>query len=126
MTKTFIEIDGRKFDTKNTSFPSDRVFRDAWTITGANVIDVDLPRAREIYRAKLRTERQSKFAEVDRVALPLTRKAVYAELIAAEKQTLSDIEIAAQKLRDAPSHAAIEAAETPDDLKALTLDALTI
>ncbi|CTQ53099.1 hypothetical protein LP7551_01620 [Roseibium album] len=125
MNKMYIEIDGKKFDTQNTSFPSDRVFRDAWAITGANVIDVDMPRAREIHRAKVRTERQSKFAEVDRVALPLTRKAVYAALTAAEKRTLSDVEHAAQKLRDAPSHAAIEAAETPEDLKALTLDVLT-
>jgi hypothetical protein len=122
---TFISVDGQDYHTEKVAFPSDRTFRNAWRLVEAGFIEVDMPAARELHRKALRFERQAIFDQYDATAFPLTRKAVYGELTEQEKQTLADIESDAQKLRDAPSHAAIEAAETPDDLKALTLDVLT-
>ena len=92
-------------------------FINAWDFNyDKTTILVDMPKARDIYRAVLRKQRDAKLAALDVAYM----RAQEREDTAAAKQ------IAAQKetLRNIPTHPAIEAAQTPDELMALTLDVL--
>ena len=94
---------------------NDRTFRDAWEDTGA-AIGVNMPKAREIFRNRLREARTSKLAELD-VAY------IRADEIgdAATKATIAQQK---QVLRDVTDDPAIEAAQTPEALKAAWPDIL--
>ncbi|MES0052210.1 hypothetical protein NKJ66_01110 [Mesorhizobium sp. M0078] len=87
--------------------------RDAWTIRKGKVV-VDMPRAKEATRHRLRAERSPLMLVNDREALRALEigDQVALEAITAEKQ----------RLRDITKLPAIDAAETPDDLKALSCD----
>ncbi len=89
--------------------PTDRTFRDAWTPDLA----VDMAKARAITRDRMRSERSPLFTALDKESLRAmeTGDAARLALIAAEKQ----------KLRDAPAMTEIEAAKTPEELKAISL-----
>lgn len=93
--------------------PEDRTFRDAWRDNGTR-LEVSMPAARDLHRNHLRREREPRLAELDveyMRALEGTAKRKPGE-VAAEKQ----------KLRDITKHPAIEAATTPEELKAVTID----
>lgn len=123
--KVFIEMGADVVDASTIAVPASREFRDAWQLNGT-VIEVDMVKARAIHRKRIRAERLARFDPFDKVATPLSRKAATgATLSQAEKDALIAAEAGAQKLRDAPSDVRIEAAATPDELKALTLDVLT-
>lgn len=124
--KTYIDLgDGVQRDASAVTHPSDRTFRNAWAFNGS-VIDVDMTKARSIHRDDIRRERIQRFDSFDKVALPLTRKAAAGGTLTTQEQTdLNAAENGAQKLRDAPDDLRIDAAVTPDDLKALTLEVLT-
>lgn len=125
MTKTYIQIDGQSYDAGTVTHPGDRTFRDAWQLDGS-VIDVDIASARDIHRDRIRQERLAAFDPFDKIATPLSRKAAAGNpLTTQEISDLNAAEASAQKLRDAPSHASIDAASTPEELKLLTLAALT-
>lgn len=94
--------------------PTDRTFRNAWT----SDLTVDMPKAREIHRDHLRQMRAPLLATLD---------AEY--LIADERGDLTaKIEIATKKqaLRDVTADPTIEAARTPEELKAVLSVALTV
>jgi len=105
-------------DATAATTPQDRTFRDAWQLDGQDVIDVDMTKAREIWRDKIRTARKSKLEKLD------------AEFMKAleDGNTPLQTSLAAQKqaLRDAPADPAIETAQTPEDLKAVQPAGLTI
>jgi hypothetical protein len=95
--------------------PKTRVFREAWTVSGKSVT-VNLAKAKEITRNRLREERKPMLEVLD-VAYqradeqddgPLKRR------IAADKQ----------KLRDITANPLIEQAATPEALQALTVEYL--
>jgi hypothetical protein len=86
--------------------PKDRTFRDAWTASG-----VDMAKAREIWRGKIRLARQSVFAPLDADYM----KAVEAGDEARKAEVVSK----KQSLRDIPQDPRIEAAQTPEELKAV-------
>ena len=93
-------VDYRITDVIN--IPVDRTFRDAWTDANpGETVDVDMPKARLVHMAKIRTARDKKLDELD-------------------KEQLSGKDVAAQKqaLRDLPAVIDIDAHATPDDLKA--------
>lgn len=95
--------------------PADRSFRDAWGASG-KTIAVDMTKARDIQRGRLRAERAPILASLDVEAL---------RAFEARDDAKADIvKIRKQKLRDLPAHPAIDAAATPEELKALTLAAL--
>lgn len=94
----------------------DRTFRDAWEIDGKGV-KVRMDRARDIHREHLRAERQAELAKLDVEQLRAAGKG--------DKAEQDRVEAKKQKLRDAPAHPSIEAAATPDELKALTLAQLS-
>ena len=94
--------------TRN-DIPGDRYFRGAWSMNGGGKVEVDMPRARDIQRDKMRRARAPKLAALDtdyKRADELGDTAAKAD-IAARKQAL----------RDVTADTAIEAAQTPEELR---------
>lgn len=106
----------RWFRTTLGSFPA-ADFRNAWVTQGNRVVH-DMPKARDILRDRLRAERVPLLAalDVEYQRADETADATAKGLAIAEKQAL----------RDAPANPAIDLAMTVDELKSLTLDALTV
>jgi hypothetical protein len=115
MAQTLININGDVRDAASLTVPQDRTFRGAWQFNGS-VVEIDMAAARDIHRDNLRAERNPRFEKLD------------ADWFRAAEtnDTTAQADIAAQKqaLRDVTTDARIDAATTPDELKALTLDAL--
>lgn len=86
-----------------------RRFRDAWHLKG-QALTCDMSKAREIHRDRLRRERAPLLQELD------------AQWFMADDKTAVDAR--KQKLRDVTKDPRIDAAQTPEALHALTLDAL--
>ena len=93
-----------------SAIPLDRTFRNAWIAAGASVA-VDMPKAREIHRKHLRELQEPRLAAFDDAYLLADERGdtLEKQRIAAEKQ----------KLRDVTADPAIEAAQTPEALKAI-------
>jgi hypothetical protein len=91
----------------------DRTFRNAWEIDGKGV-SVHMGKARDIHRNSLRRLREAEFAKLDVDSIRAQEKGDKAELAKVAERK--------QKLRDAPAHPLIEAAATPEELKAITLE----
>lgn len=93
----------------------DNDFFEAWQLAEDRV-SVNMGLAKEIHRKHLRAERTARFSALD------------VQFMRAVEQGDADAqrEIAAkkQKLRDISKHGAIDAATTPAELRALTMDAL--
>lgn len=115
MTATYININGEQRDA--SAFPAaDRYFRDAWQF-GDGVIEINMPKARHIHRARLRELRKVEFEKLD---------VAWMRAVASDDESgAGAAEAERQKLRDLPADARIEAATTPDALKALTFEVLT-
>lgn len=92
------------------SLPVDRTFRGAWGHDGANIF-VDMERAREIYRSRVRQDRAPKLAKLDVEYQRADERG--------DAQSKLDIASQKQKLRDAPSDVRITAASTPEELNAI-------
>ena len=88
-----------------SSLPKDREFRDAWTIDG----EIDLGKAKEIWRKKIRVARDKKLKELDIKWMKAMERGDtnIAASIASNKQTL----------RNLPDREEIRRAETLDQLK---------
>jgi len=88
--------------------PADRTFRDAWVLT-ADALAVDMAKAREIHRNRIRAARAPLLAAAD---------VAYMRALEAGQDTAA---IVARKnaLRAAPADPAIEAATTPEALAAV-------
>lgn len=121
--KTYINVNGSTVDASEVTVPSDRTFRGAWNLS-ANVIGVDMDKAKDIWRNKLREDRKAKFTPLDDEIRVLSRKELSNDSDNARKTRIGVVESKAQEYRDVPEHADIDAASTPDELKALTLDTL--
>lgn len=110
-----ININGDIRDAASLTVPTDRAFRGAWQFSGP-AVEVDMPKARDIQRNRLRSERADKFAALD------------AEWFRADEAgdavKKADVAARKKKLRDLTADPRIEAAPTPEALKALTLDVL--
>jgi hypothetical protein len=90
------------------SVPSRDEFRNAWRCYNGALV-CDMPKAAEIWRAKMRTTRESKLDALDRL---------YSRAIGQGKLDEAEaIEAQRQALRDVTADPAIAAAKTPDELK---------
>ena len=110
MTTYTVDKDGNSIETsKATSKPSDRHFRNAWTLSGT-VISEDLATAKTIFKDKIREVRK-----------PLLEAQDVEYMKALEEGSTSKQNAAIQtksKLRDAPAASAITNAKTIAELKA--------
>lgn len=106
MTKTFIKIGATEYDAADYTIPAERTFRDAWQAE-PGVISVDMAKARDIWRDKIRQARDAEFPALDAAFMKALETG-------ADK---SDIVARKKALRDAPADPAIDAATTPDELK---------
>jgi hypothetical protein len=98
---------------EDVEFPADRDFRDAWKRTPGK-IEVDMPKARGVHRDRLR-----------RMRAPLLAKADVDFMLALERgQSTAAVVARKQALRDVTADPRIEAAQTPEELKAVVPDAL--
>jgi hypothetical protein len=90
--------------------PADRTFRNAWKHQ-ARAISVDMGKAREVHRDAVRVARKPMLAALD----VEWQKAQEAN----DNGLMQQVSRAKQLLRDAPANPAIEAAQTPEELKAI-------
>jgi hypothetical protein len=111
---TYININGDVRDAASLTVPADRTFRGAWQFNGA-AVEIDMAAAKEIHRDNLRAARKPLLDALDVDYMKALETGGDAAAVAAQKQTL----------RDVTADARIEAATTPDELKALTLEVLT-
>lgn len=100
----------------DAALPQDRTFRAAWAFHKDHGAVVDMPRARSVWKDRIRAVRAPLLAslDVDYQRADETGDAAAKGAIAAKKQVL----------RDLTKHAAIDAAVTPDELKKVWPEAL--
>ena len=111
MTTSYIaDKDGNSIETsKATSKPSDRHFRNAWTLSGT-VISEDMATAKTIFKDKIREVRKPLLEAED---------VVYMKALESGSTSAKTASVAKKKkLRDAPAASAIENADTIAKLKA--------
>ena len=90
------------------AIPSDRTFRNAWT-KGNGTVDVDLTKAKEIGHNKRRQKRAEEFTPYDEVIVKQIPGVDAVEAEAARQGI---------RAKYADVQAAIDAADTPDEIKA--------
>lgn len=93
----------------------DRTFRNAWTDDGR--LKVDMERAREVWRQYMRKVREPLLRTLDGAYLQALEKGDTAKMSEAASQK--------QALRDVTSHPDIEAAKTPEELRAVWPEVLS-
>lgn len=90
--------------------PDDRTFRDAWAFDG-KAVKVDMPKARNIHRDRLRAARRPKLEALDTEYQRADE--------AGDAKAKAAIAERKQELRDVTADPAIEAAQTPAELAAV-------
>tara|TARA_R100000234_G_scaffold23625_1_gene13514 strand:- start:523 stop:888 length:366 start_codon:yes stop_codon:yes gene_type:complete len=106
--KTYIvDKDGNSIDAASATVPSDRHFRNAWSLSGT-VISEDLTAAKVLFKDKIREVRKPLLEAQDVAYMKALETSADTTAIVANKQ----------KLRDAPAAAAITNADTIAKLKA--------
>ena len=111
MTSYIVDKDGNQIDASTVSSkPSDRHFRNAWSISG-KVISEDMTKAKELFKTKIREVRTPLLAAED---------VVYMKALEASDSSAQTASINKKKaLRDAPAASAITNADTIAKLKAV-------
>lgn len=107
---TFIKIGATSYNAADYTVPAERTFRDGWEANeDTGVISVNMDAAKDIWRDKIRVAREPELAKLDTAFMKAQETGADTTAIVAQKQAL----------RDAPAHADIDAATTPDELKAV-------
>ena len=108
-TTYIVDKDGNSIGASTATVPSDRHFRDAWSLSG-KVISEDMTKAKEIFKDKIREVRQPLLDAED---------VVYMTALEADDASAKTASVAKKKaLRDAPAAQAITDADTIAKLKA--------
>ena len=108
-TTMIMDKDGKSIDASTATVPSDRHFRNAWTLNG-KVISEDMTEAKKIFQEKIREVRKPLLEEQD----TLFMKALEDD----DSSAQSTIKTKKKALRDAPAAKAISDADTIAKLKA--------
>ena len=110
MSATFVKIGATEYNAADYTIPAERTFRDGWEAnTDTNVISVNMAKAKDIWRDKIRAARVEPLAALDTAFMKAQETSASTTQIVADKQAL----------RDAPALSSIDAASTPDELKAI-------
>ena len=108
-TTYIVDKDGNQIDASTATVPSDRHFRNAWSLNG-KVISADMDAAKVIFKDKIR-EVRAPLLEAEDV--------VYMKALEADDASAKTASVAKKKaLRDAPAAQAITDADTIAKLKA--------
>ena len=112
--KSYVRIGAStRLATRHAQPATGRVFRDAWAWpVGRGAISIDMDRARDIVRERIRGEREERWQAAD---------AAFNRALESGASTAEEA-AARQALRDAPAHRSIADALTPAALAAITLD----
>jgi hypothetical protein len=108
-TTYIVDKDGNQIDASTATVPSDRHFRNAWSLSGS-VISEDMTKAKEIFRDKIREVRGPLLDAEDVVYM----KALEADDASAKTASVTK----KTALRDAPAASAITSASDIAALKA--------
>jgi hypothetical protein len=95
--------------------PADRTFRNAWASDGKTIVH-DMAKARDIHREAMRRARAPLLASLD-IAYQRADEVD-------DGATKADVASKKQELRDVTAHPGIDAAQTPEQLKAVWPDCL--
>lgn len=106
---TYIKIGATSYNAADYTLPAERTFRDGWEANDNGTITVNMAQAKDIWRDKIRAAREPELAKLDTAFMKAQETGADTTQIVADKQAL----------RDAPAHADIDAATTPDELKAV-------
>ena len=107
---TFIKIGATSYNAADYEAPAERTFREGWEANAdTGVISVNMEKAKDIWRDKIRLAREPELAKLDTAFMKAQETGADTTAIVAQKQAL----------RDAPAHADIDAATTPDELTAV-------
>ena len=110
MTTYIADKDGKSIETSEaTSKPSDRHFRNAWTLSGT-VISEDLATAKTMFKDKIRQVRKPLLEAQDVAYMKALESGSSSAQTTAKNEKI--------KLRDAPAASAITNAKTIAELKA--------
>tara|TARA_R100001143_G_C3345617_1_gene126610 strand:- start:212 stop:583 length:372 start_codon:yes stop_codon:yes gene_type:complete len=108
-TTTIVDKDGNSIAYDDATVPSDRHFRNAWSLSGS-VITEDVAASKVIFKDKIREARTLLFDAED---------VIYMRALEAADADAQAASIAVKiALRDAPADLAIASANTISDLKA--------
>ena len=108
-TTYIVDKDGNQIDASTATVPSDRHFRDAWSLSGTTITE-DVTAAKVIFKDKIREVRQPLLDAED---------VVYMKALEADDADAKTASVAKKKaLRDAPAASAITSADTIAKLKA--------
>ena len=108
MTTNIVDKDGNSIAAADATVPSDRLFRNAWTLSGSTITE-DLTEAKKIFQSKIREVRTPLLAAEDVIYMKALEDAdtdAQAASVAKKK-----------KLRDAPAASAITNASSISALK---------
>ena len=108
---TFIKIGATSYNAADYEIPAERTFREGWEANVDGTITVNMTKAKDIWRDKIRLAREPELVKLDTAFMKALEAGSSTTQIVADKQAL----------RDAPAHADIDAATTPDELKAVQL-----
>jgi hypothetical protein len=109
MTTNIVDKDGKSIAASDATVPSDRHFRNAWTLSGSTITE-DVTAAKVIFKDKIREVRTPLLAAED---------VVYMKALEESDSSAQTASAATKKkLRDAPAASAISSADTITKLKA--------
>ena len=114
---SLIKIGATCYNAADYTVPAERTFRNAWEANAdAAVISVDMSAAKDIWRDKIRKARTEPLIALDTAYMKALETGADTTQVIADKQAL----------RDAPDHADIDAATTPEELTAVQPAGLTV
>jgi len=109
MTTNIVDKDGNSINAADATVPSDRHFRNAWTLSGTTITE-DITAAKVIFKDKIREARTPLLDAED---------VIYMKALEADDADAKTASVAKKKaLRDAPAAKAITDANTIAKLKA--------
>jgi len=107
---TLIKIGATSYNAADYQIPAEPTFREGWEANSdTGVISVNMAKAKDIWRDKIRLAREEPLKALDTAYMRALEAGSSTTQIIADKQAL----------RDAPALASIDAATTPDELKAI-------
>lgn len=107
---TLIKIGATEYNSANYEIPTERTFRNGWEANeDTGVISVNMNKAKDIWRDKIRQARIEPLAALDTAYMKALETSASTTQIIADKQAL----------RDAPALSSIDSASTVDELVAI-------